>query len=148
MSNTNVEQTKISHITSVINQYLQLSNEVKELRRAIKERQYKISLCEESILTFMDDEDGIESIKLSNNDQEIIPVSKNQVKEVSKKNLMEIVETHLKGQDVLDKIKADLESKKTTKTIEKIKVQKIKIGKSSASTSESSAVSDALLGMK
>ena len=120
------DQSKITHITSVINQYLQLTNEVKELRRAIKERQYKISLMEESILTFMDEDDGIESIKLSNNDQEIIPVSKNQVKEVSKKSLMEIIETHLKGNEsILEKIKTV--NKKTQNTI------------------ESSAVSDALL---
>lgn len=138
------EEQKIGYITSIINQYLQLENEIKELQKAVKERKYKHKLLEESILTFMNEDGSVDSIKLSNNDHEIIPVQRDQVKEVSRKNLMEIVEEHLKGTpEVLEKIKADMEAKKTTKKVEKIKIKKA----SSSKLSKDSKASDALLGL-
>ena len=133
---------QLTHITSVINQYLQLESEIKELRKAIKERQYKSGLLEQSILTFMEEDAQVESIKLSNNDQEIVPIKRNQVKEVSKKNLMTIIEDNLKNNpELLKKIKDDMEAKKTTTQVEKIKVKKL----SSCKLTKESAVSDALL---
>jgi hypothetical protein len=138
------EDQKISYITSIINQYLQLENEIKELQKAVKERKYKHSLLEESILTFMNEDGSVDSIKLSNNDHEIIPVHKDQVKEVSRKSLMEIVETHLKDTpDILNKIKEEMDSKKTTKKVDKIKIKKT----SSSKLTKDSATSDALLGL-
>jgi hypothetical protein len=138
------EEQKISYITSIINQYLLLENEIKELQKAVKERKYKHKLLEESILTFMNEDGSVDSIKLSNNDHEIIPVHREKVSEVSKKNLLEIIETHLKDSpEVLNKIRADMDAKKTTKQIEKIKIKK-------ASTSKlvkDSKASDALLGL-
>lgn len=144
MSNNQTEEQKIAYITSIINQYLQLENEIKELQKAVKERKYKHKLLEESILTFMNEDGSVDSIKLSNNDHEIFPVQKEQVSEVSRKSLLEIIETHLKDTpDVLDKIKADMDAKKTTKKVEKIKVKKA----SSSKLAKDSKASDALLGL-
>jgi DNA polymerase III delta prime subunit len=144
MSNNQTEEQKIAYITSIINQYLQLENEIKELQKAVKERKYKHKLLEESILTFMNEDGSVDSIKLSNNDHEIFPVQREQVSEVSRKNLLEIIETHLKDTpEVLDKIKADMDAKKTTKKVEKIKVKKA----SSSKLAKDSKTSDALLGL-
>jgi hypothetical protein len=141
---TQTEDHKISYITSIINQYLQLENEIKELQKAVKERKYKHKLLEESILTFMNEDGSVDSIKLSNNDHEIIPVQREQVSEVSKKSLLEIIETHLKDTpEVLNKIRADINSKKTTKQIEKIKIKKT----SSSKLVKDSKATDALLGL-
>jgi len=144
MSNKQSEEQKIAYITSIINQYLQLENEIKELQKAVKERKYKHKLLEESILTFMNEDGSVDSIKLSNNDHEIFPVQKEQVSEVSRKSLLEIIETHLKDTpEVLNKIKADMDAKKTTKKVEKIKVKKA----SSSKLAKDSKTSDALLGL-
>ena len=144
MSDNQTEEQKIAYITSIINQYLQLESEIKELQKAVKERKYKHKLLEESILTFMNEDGSVDSIKLSNNDHEIFPVQKEQVSEVSRKSLLEIIETHLKDTpEVLDKIKADMDAKKTTKKVEKIKVKKA----SSSKLAKDSKTSDALLGL-
>jgi hypothetical protein len=151
LNQSDSEQQKISYITSIINQYLQLRNEIKELQKAIKERKYKCKLLEESILTFMNEDDSsIDSIKLSNNDHEIIPIQKEQVKEVSRKNLMVLIEKHLKDKpEILENIKKDIDSKKITTKIEKIKVKKTstKIKPKTSKVSEDSNESDKLLGL-
>lgn len=119
------EEQQINHITSIINQYLTLENEMKELRKAIKERQYKHKLLEESILSFMENDGEIDSIKLSGNNQEIVPVKREAVKEVSRKNLMTIIETHLKAApQLLANIKEEIESKKVKSAVSKIKIKK------------------------
>lgn len=136
----NMDEQKITYISSIINQYLQLENEIKELKRAIKERKYKYKLLEESILSFMEKDANIDSIKLSNNDHEIIPIKKEKITEVSRKNLMEIIEANLKNnQDIYEKIKKELDNKKITKKVEKIKVRKTvssKLSKESDMTNE------------
>ena len=119
------EEQQINHITSTINQYLTLETEIKELRKAIKERQYKHKLLEESILSFMENDGEVDSIKLSGNNQEIIPVKRESIKEVSRKNIMTIIETHLKdAPQLLANIKEDLESKKVKNEVSRIKIKK------------------------
>lgn len=138
------DDNKIAYITSVINQYLQLENEIKELQKAVKERKHKMQLLEESILTFMNEDASVDSIKISNNDHEIVPVSKEKVTDVSKKNFLEIVENNLKDNpEILKRIKDEVESKKTTKKIEKIKIKKV----SSSKLAKESKKSDSLLGL-
>lgn len=137
----------VSHISSIINEYLKLDNEIKELKKAIRERQYKQKAAEQSILTFMNEEGNIDSIKISNNSQEIVPVQREQVKQASRKNLMEIVETTLKNQpELLKKINDELNSKKTVSKIEKIQLKKMKTTTAKASNVKAnSALTDALL---
>lgn len=135
------EEQKISHITSIINQYLTLENEMKELRKAIKERQYKHKLLEESILTFMENDGEVDSIKLSGNNQEIVPITREKIKEVSRKNLMTIVETHLKdAPQLLSNIKQEIENKTVVSEISKIKIKKTSASKLKAQSDLSNAL--------
>lgn len=139
------EEHTIAHITSIINEYLKLESEIKELKKAIKERQYKYKLAEESILTFMNEDENIDSIKLSNNDDVIVPVEKSQTKTISRKNLMEIIENTLKdNDDLLNKIKKEMNSQTVVKKVSGIKVKKVK-KKLNSSLSQTSAQSDRLL---
>ena len=145
MSSNNTDSSAVEHISSVINSYLKLENEIKELNRAIKQRRVKMANLEEVILTFMDKEADIDSIKISG-DKEIVAVKKDHVKQVSRKGVIDIMETHLKSHEhLLNKIKTDMNNKSETVTKENIKFRKVKTANT---TKTSSTLADELLARK
>ena len=136
----NTEEDKFKYITSVINDYLKLKKEIDTLNQSVKERKYKLKLAEESIKAFMNS--GYDVLNISENEQ-LLEIEKDKVKNASSKQILEIVRNKLKGNnELLKSIEDEINSHKQVEKVNKLKVKKTSGGLSKDKKQKTKAESD------
>lgn len=124
MDEVNEEDKKLNYITSLINDYVKLTDEIKTLNKHVKERRVKLKLAIDSILAYIDDNEDIERITLTGTDKVIEPIQKTTVKGTNYKSLYSIVQNELKDNKVLmDKIDSLIAEKQQNVTQKTIKIR-------------------------
>lgn len=135
------KQKQLNYITTLINEYIKLNDEIKALKQSIKERQHKQKLAEESIIAYMENEANVDYINLDNTNQIIKPIEQTRTKGASFKKFYEIVKDKLKDNTkLLEQIDAELKKHEQQVTSQAIKIAKAnkvsKLKKQSKETDE------------
>lgn len=133
--NNNINNIDVNYFKQILKEYLKLDEEILTLQKALKQRKNKQESLNQCLLTFLNT-NSINEVQLEGNykGQQLAPQVSNRVKGPNKTDILKVLEENLKeNPNLYSAIKTELESMKTTVSVETVKIKKIKSSKNKSS---------------
>lgn len=157
-SDSSGQQMDMEYFKITLKEYLKVTEEIKALQKAMKQRRDRLGDLEATLLAFLVKND-IKEVNLEGNyqGQDLVPLHQQRVKAPSAGSILDVIKAKLADKpELLKDITATIEGMKETVEVDKIKIGKASSGKDKitkvarpkavkATSAESSAASTALL---